>query len=396
MSFIQSTGYPHMKLNQPYNRLSILCLSLLFLLTGKARSQHGLVQDDPVLAPNAIVAPNIDGIGDDACWQNIPWQSIAQVWIPYGTTVDSNDFSGRYKVIWSSTTNLLYFLIEVHDDVFVDGFVPGKQPDIYNFDISEVFIDENASGGDHQYDGPTTNAENAFAYHMYAPCPADGQFTTALYSDDIAGTQSDNQRVNYTSHFPQFVLRRTEQTAVREFSLIVYKDTYNYTSTDSAKAAARSQLGLNKVMGLSVAYCDDDHPNRNPKARDKMFGSVWEPSPGNLHYQNADYFGHVKLVAAIATSVENGHTIQINPIRLYPNPASSTSQLQLDNSYRGDVSIRLFNLLGQEVFRTVGSKADRLFTQSLILNRLPSGFYFIQAQMGKSVFCEKLIITQTK
>jgi hypothetical protein len=384
-----------MKLNQQYKRLLIICISLLFFLYGKAHSQHGLVQDDTVLALNAVVVPTIDGIGDDACWQNVPWQSIAQVWIPYGATVDSNDFSGRYKVIWSSTTNLLYFLMEVHDDVFVDGY-PGGGGAIYDYDISEVFIDENASGGDHQLDGPTTNAENAFAYHMYAPCPADGQVTTALYADDIAGTSATQHRENYTSHFPQFASRRTGQTAVREFSLIVYKDTYNYTATDSAKAAARSQLGLNKVMGLSVAYCDNDNPNENPKVRDNMFGSVWEPSPGNLHYQNADYFGHVKLVAAIASSVESGHTIQINPIRLYPNPASFTSQLQLDNSYRGEVSIRLFNLLGQEVFRTMGSKADRLFTQSLVLNRLPSGFYFIQTRMGKSVFCEKLIITQMK
>jgi hypothetical protein len=385
-----------MNLNRYCIRIFIVALSLLSFFHCRAKAQHGIVQDDPVLAPNAVVAPTIDGIGDDACWQNVPWQSIAQVWIPYGTTVDSNDFSGRYKVIWSSTTNLLYFLIEVHDDVFVDGFVPGKQPDIYNFDISEVFIDENASGGDHQYDSDTTNAENAFAYHMYAPCPPDGQVTTTLYVDDIAGTQSTQQRVNYTSHFPQFALRRTGQTAVREFSLIVYKDTYNNTSTDSAKAAARSQLVLNKVMGLSVAYCDNDNPNENPKVRDNMFGSVWEPSPGNLHYQNADYFGHVKLVADLPSSVEGGHAIQINPIRLYPNPSSSASQLQLDNSYRGEVSIRLFNILGQEVFRTVGSKADRLFTQSLILNRLPSGFYFIQTRMGKSIFCEKLIITQTK
>ncbi|MGD0037528.1 MAG: sugar-binding protein [Bacteroidota bacterium] len=385
-----------MKVNRHYIRVFIIALSLLSFIPCWVKAQSGLVQDNPVLVPNATIVPVIDGIGNDACWQNVPWQPIAQVWIPYGAIVDSNDFSGRYKVVWSSTTNLLYFLIEVHDDVFVDGFVPGQQPDIYNFDISEVFIDENASGGDHQYDTDTTNAENAFAYHMYAPCPADGQVTTALYADDIAGTPSKNQRVNYTSHFPQFALRRTGQTAVREFSLIVYKDTYDYTSTDSAKAAARSQLYTGKMMGLSVAYCDDDHPNRNPKARDKMIGSVWEPYPGNLHYQNANYFGRVKLVAENATGVENEHTVQISPIRLYPNPASSTSQLQLDNSYRGEVTIRLFNLLGQEVFCTVGSKADRLFTQSLVLNRLPSGVYFIQTRMGKSIFCEKFIITQMK
>jgi hypothetical protein len=381
-----------MKLDQQYKRLLIICISLLFFLYGKAHSQHGIVQDDTVLAPNTLVPPVIDGKGDDACWQNVKWQPIEQVWIPYGDVVDSSVYYGRYKVIWSSTTNLLYFLMEVHDTIFVDGYIPGVTADIYNYDISEVFIDENASGGLHMYDGPGLNAQNAFAYHMYAACPADGQVTTVHHVDDMAGTQANSHRADYTSHFPEFALRRTGQTAVREFSLIVYNDTY----TDSNKAAARSQLVENKLMGLSVAYCDNNHPNINPKVRDYMFGSDWEPFPGNLHWQNADYFGHVKLVAENASSVESGHTIQINPIRLYPNPASSTSQLQVDNSYRGEVSIRLFNLLGQEVFRTVGSKADRLFTQSLVLNRLPPGFYFIQTQMGKTISCEKLVITHTK
>jgi hypothetical protein len=382
-----------MKINQNYFRIFIIPFFLLSLFLCKASAQHGSVQDNPVLAPNTAVAPVIDGTGDDVCWQKVPWQPIVQKWIPYtGPSVDSSDYYGRYKLIWSSTTNLLYFLMEVTDDVFVDGYNPAGGGAIYDYDISEVFIDENKSGGVHMYDGPGLNAQNAFAYHMYAANPADGQVTTVYHVDDMAGTQSNSTRADYTSHFPEFALRRTGNTAVREFSLIVYNDTY----TESNKEAARSQLVVGKVMGLSVAYCDNDNPNENPKLRDNMFGSVWEPDPGNWHWQNADYFGSVKLVAAIPSSVEGGHAIQINPIRLYPNPASTTSQLQLDNSYRGKVSIRLFNLLGQEVFRTVGSKADRLFTQSLILNRLPSGFYFIQTRMGKTIFCEKLIITQMK
>jgi hypothetical protein len=208
----------------------------------------------------------------------------------------------------------------------------------------------------------------------------------------MAGTSSNQTRPDYSSHFPEFTLRVTGNTAVREFSLIVYNDTY----VESNKDASRSQLVVDKVMGLSLAYCDNDNPNENPIRRDNMFGSVWEAAPGNMHWMNADGFGSIKLVSGTPTSVEGGHAVQFNPIRLFPNPASSSSQLQLDNSYRGEVSIRLFNLLGQEVFRTTGSKADRLFTQSLVLNRLPAGFYFIQTRLGKSIFSEKLIITHTK
>jgi hypothetical protein len=377
----------------PYSRhLLVAGLLLFFLGSIPSVAQHGPVQDSLVLAPNVALPPVIDGVGDDPCWENVPWQSIAQVWIPYGGSVDSEDYSGRYRVVWSSTTDLLYFLVEVKDDVFVDGFVPGVTADIYNFDIVEVFIDENASGGEHRYDGNGTNAENAFAYHMYAKFPAPGEVDTVCYVDDMAGTQSNSRRAVYTSHFPQFALRTTGTTAVREFSLIVYNDTY----TDSNKEAARAQLAAGKVMGLSVAYCDNDNPSENPKVRDNMFGSVWEPSPGNLHWINADYFGKVKLVSSIPSGVCDQRALQVNSVRLFPNPASSSLQLQVDNSYRGEVSIRLFNILGQEVFRTSAAKTDRLLTQPLVLSHLPPGPYFIRAQMGQSVFRGRLILVGNK
>ncbi len=142
--------------------LLITGIAILYLPFSTAISQENPFQDDPVLAPDADIPPVVDGIGNDSCWQKATWQHIAQVWIPYGDVVDSTDYYGRYKIVWSSTTNLLYFLVEIHDDVFVDGFQMNESTGaIYNFDISEVFIDENHSGGEHRYDSPTSNAENA-------------------------------------------------------------------------------------------------------------------------------------------------------------------------------------------------------------------------------------------
>jgi hypothetical protein len=67
--------------------------------------------------------------------------------------LDSNNYTGKFKIVWSSKTNLLYFLVEVTDHNFVDGFIPGTTADVYNYDIIEVFIDENKSGGLHVFDG---------------------------------------------------------------------------------------------------------------------------------------------------------------------------------------------------------------------------------------------------
>jgi len=284
----------------------VLSLSIIvFYLTYENEQcafAKSLSQDSIIIVPNASVVPVIDGKGDDQCWQNASWQSINQVWIPYGSPlVDSNDYYGRYKIVWSSTTHLLYFLIEIHDDIFVDGFVPGKSANIYNFDIAEVFIDDDASGGLHVFDGVGdvgkewgTNAANAFTYHIYAKFPKEGKITSQCYASDIAGTSWSNaQFPDHSSHFPEFALRKSGNTAVWEFSLAVYNDTYK----ENNKEAARVKLTAGKHMGLSVAYCDNDDVNEEPKVRDNMFGSDWEPRPGNLHWMNADYFRKVMLVS---------------------------------------------------------------------------------------------------
>ena len=33
------------------------------------------------------------------------------------------------------------------------------------------------------------------------------------------------------------------------------------------------ELKAGKILGLSLAYCDNDHPEKNPKVRDNMYGS---------------------------------------------------------------------------------------------------------------------------
>jgi hypothetical protein len=284
------------------NLTAILILQLLVPLI--SISQTTLVQDDTVLAIKTISPPLINGAGDDACWQEAKWQPISQVWIPYGVKADSGDFFGRYKVTWSDSKNLIYFLIEITDNVFVDGFIPNKTADVYNYDMIEVFIDENKSGGLHVFDANDStqlewgsNAENAFAYHIYAPFPKEGKVTTEHFAGDIAGTSwSDVRRINYASHIPEFALRKSGNNAIWEFSLIVYND--SYIDTISNNGAARSQLKSGKVMGLSLAYCDNDHPEKEPKVRDKFFGSVWVLAAAyNDHWKNADFFGTVKLIS---------------------------------------------------------------------------------------------------
>jgi hypothetical protein len=378
------------KKNYPVPIMLILYL-ILFCHCHAAEPAKVLAQDDPVLAPDVLAsAPTINGIGDDACWQDLPWQTIDQVWIPYNGTVTPDDYSGQYKIVWSSTTNLLYILVEVFDDVIVDDY-PDGGGGIYEYDIAEVFIDEDTSGGAHIYDNQFTNAENAFSYHIFAPFPGEGEVTTDHQADDMAGSMG--QRIDYTPHLPEFALRRSGDIAVWEFSLIVYNDTYVHTNP----AAARVQLQTDKVIGMSVAYCDNDGPEESPKVRDNMFGSVWEPAPGNLHWQNADGYGRIKLVENIPDYIpESKPSVPTGSFKVYPNPGSSSVRLRADNQYRGEVVIRLYNLLGQELLNITETKWDQIYDRPLVLKQLPVGTYFIQMQMGSSIYREKLILAHWK
>ena len=255
-------------------------------------------QDDIVKTPDISTPPVIDGIGDDGCWQNVNWQTIDQVWIPYGDSVDANDYSGRYKIVWSSQENVLYFLVEIVDDVIVDGFIQSAtEQENYNYDILEVFIDEDKSGGLHVFDGTGslgTNAENAFSYHIYADCPEDNNVTTQCSVIDTDGTGwGDRTFPDYNDHFPEFALRKTGNVYTREFSLIVYNDTYE----DDNKEGSRVQLQEGKTIGLSLAYCDNDNPDESVKTRDNFFGSVWVTAAAyNDHWMNADDYGTVELI----------------------------------------------------------------------------------------------------
>ena len=359
------------------------------------------VQDDPILAPDLTTLPVFDGVGDDACWQDLPWQSIDQVWIEYGSEYPVEDFTGRFKLAWSSQTNLLYFLAEITDDVLVGGFKPdGSAGSIPDFDVFEVFIDEDKSGGLHVFDGTGdtgaqwgTNAENAFSYHMFSEFLEDDSVNTEVYADDLDGwgwwPAEASWRPDYSSHVPDFAMRKHGNTVVREFSLIVYDDTYEVGNEESARVT----LEAGKLMGLSVAYCDNDDPDEEPKLRDHFFGSVWVPAEAyNDHWMQADGYGSAKLVTNIETVVEDNQPANYKLAQVYPNPAGNQSTFIMNNAYRGEVQLALYNVLGQKVYDARQVKTGADFSYRLSLRNLTPGIYFVQARWGGQVNVQKLLV----
>lgn len=325
------------------------------------------VQDDTVRVNDVAIAPVIDGIGEDACWKNAGWQTIDQVWINYGEFIDPSDYSGRYKMVWSSKENLLYFLVETSDDMAIGGFVEGQTADVYNYDIAEVFIDENNSGGPHINDNTQTgeNAENAFAHHIYADFPEEGGVTYEHLVGDIPGP--------HTEHIPDFALRKTGDLYAREFSMKVYDE--NYYDTDPE--ASRVVLTKDKVMGLSVAYCDNDEDDGQ---RDNFFGSVWVPEANyNNHWMNADDFGTAKLYSELTPSSIKGNPSE-STIEIYPNPAFDYIQIAVNEAVS---KFEIVDLSGniKSVFFLHGTEKKRISVSHLI-----QGIYYTCVTADDSSF----------
>jgi hypothetical protein len=350
-------------------------------------------QTDTLWIKEIQVAPEIDGNPADDCWQSAAWDPISQVWIPWGGSMDSADFYGRYKVLWSSASNLVYVLAEITDDIFVDGYVFKSSPQNNNypdFDVLEAFLDENASKGKHVFDGTGQtgidwgyNAENAWSYHIMANNPPDGDTVSTKNVCDIAGTNwSDEWIVNYKDHFPEFALFRQGNHYYWEFSLKVFNEDYN---PGDPSEESRTMLHAGKIMGLSFAYCDNDEAGT---ARDNFIGSVWVPEERyNDHWMNADFFRAARLTGNLGpTGVAD---IPGNISQFSYDPALRELTL-IPNSVVERVS--LYNIQGMPVQKPDRNLNQQTGSWNFSFQNLPDGIYLLASESNGHRNVIKLIV----
>lgn len=342
------------------------------------------VQDDPVMARECEIVPTIDGIADEACWDAAKWQPIDQVWITWGEEMDPADFTGRFKVTWSSETDMIYLLVEVIDDVLVDGY-KYPQDGYYQWDVVEVFFDEDASGGDHTLD------QNAFAYHITA-----GNDEVDFETMDLAANWA---AVNYSDHMDVKIVNNGG-IYTWEIAMMVYNEDYNTNSNSNPT----EQLEVGKVSGLSIAYCDNDDPDENPKTRDNFIGSVAVPQANfNDHWQNADWFGSLQLVASdYQSSVSEFHkspsSFELN--QNYPNPFNPNTHVGYQLSSSSQVLLAIYNAQGQRVRLLVNAvQAPGVYQvewngKTDSGQRAGSGIYYCRIKVGNRVQNRKMILLQ--
>jgi len=236
-------------------------------------------QVQALTAPKALTAPVIDGKNTDASWQQSKWHPLNELIV--GTQPNKEDFSGRFKITWDE--NKLYLLVEITDDILFDQHADPLYF-YWDDDCLEIFIDEDASGGNHQFNF------NAFAYHV----ALDNQ------SVDIGYQKKDGSPdfLTLNNHI-QSKWRRSDTSphkVIWEVAMSIYDDSFTYSTVNGKKIFSGKPITLfeGKKLGFMLAYCDND----GSKEREHFIGSTpIKPINGdkNLGYITADVFDKLIL-----------------------------------------------------------------------------------------------------
>ncbi len=187
----------------------------------------------------------IDGFYNESAWNDAEWHDINNLWL--GKPFTKDDFEGRYKLTWDDEA--LYLLVEVKDDVLVNKFSNPLER-WWDEDCVEIFIDEDNSGGDHQFN------HNAFAYHV-----------------DLDGNVVDIIAKDTPKLFNDHVISKRvtlDKTSYWEFKILLFNDSFTYNNLD-----ARVNPVANKKIGFALAYCDNDASEH----RENFIGSVFVEGP---------------------------------------------------------------------------------------------------------------------
>jgi hypothetical protein len=213
--------------------------------------------------PKAKQSPRVDGIANETIWnEQNSWHPIDQLWL--GNPYTSNDYQGLYKLCW--TKEAVFILVEITDDIMYDQT---KDPLKlwWDDDCVEVFVDEDNSGGEHQFN------HNAFAYHV-------------ALNGNVVDMSPEKVGKLYNNHV-ESKHTTTGNTTIWELKLSIFDDTY-----DDNGSTKPVNLSAEKKIGFAIAYCDNDtSPNR-----ENFIGSIAvEGEDKDRGWIDANIFGTLLL-----------------------------------------------------------------------------------------------------
>lgn len=315
---------------------------------------NGTCQKVRYTAMKTNVAPVLDGIASDECWADGTWGVLNKQWFSNRPMPDSSDFYARYKVVW--TPEMIYVLMEITDDVFNDD-IADPLKNYWEEDCIEIFIDEDKSGGDHKC---CSQAYNAFAYHISpltldaVDLSNDGDFVPKLFNNNV-----------------DIAVHSVGKLHTAEIAIRIFDDTFNEDNANTPLT-----LTPNKLMGFTMAYCEDDG-----KGREDFLAT----QPGGLDsWMNANLLGEL-LLSGTTVSVTTNPEKQL---QVYPNPAHD--KLYVSYPSFDLQSYELLNITGKTLLKGEFEKTGK--EHVLNLSDIPSGLYILNLKSNKNMVSKKVVV----
>ena len=351
----------------------------------------------------------IDGKSLEKCWDSTEWMPIEYIWAQNpsngtesylsGVTdirtstlgLDTTDFKGRFKMLWSSKTNLLYILAEITDNALVSNYDwVGNKGNYTGFDDIEIFYQENGPcrqvwpGCDHTF------THKAKAIHL----------TSNGYGVDMGGP-SWGSYVLYNRTMKS-VINKAAPKYTWEIGMQLINEkvidsqlqvTTDYTVSPLPDSLI-SKLAKDKVIGFTMNYIDVDIAGNK---REHFISNLYVPDGidgssnrlRNASWQNSDAYGIAQLLSYSKTSyaqpqdtTDTTHTGRIvkalDDVLVYPNPVKENLQIVMNNVSSSKVSVKVISILGAVAAELEVDKPAGIVKEEINLAGVPAGVYLVE------------------
>ena len=347
----------------------------------------------------------VDGMMNEDDWQNAAdigmisntgYEIFALYYYRDGLTEpDLDELSA--KLLWSD--NYLYVFMhwdEVHNDS-TNLYWNGKWTGDQLFVSLSNRLGTNLVGN---YDG------NSYA----AP---DGPYHYWIFGNDITlnggdetwvpeefrgpNCMGDSLQYFYASDYAQGAAVIDTNTGVWDLEMKIYNPNITYQSC----------IGYNMGGSFGSSYTDMLYGDAyaywtwQPNIPNDPFGDPYGNSdPGFYNLANSDYWAKLNFVSPV-TAVDPGNVTQQLPTKYnlyqnYPNPFNPSTTIRFDMPERNNVTLRVYNILGQLVTILVDNQNFSAGTHSVNFDasKLASGIYLYKLEAGSVQVSKKMLLVK--
>jgi PKD repeat protein len=101
---------------------------------------------------------------------------------------------------------------------------------------------------------------------------------------------------------------------------------------------------------------------------------------------------HVNVVDASAVGIKNNEAESV-AFNVAPNPSNGAFRLNLTGVQSGNASVKVYNLVGQEVYSSTVESVKGSFTKDVQLEQVANGVYFVKVNVNGQTATKKIVVS---